>query len=295
MAVVHAGAADFADGVFQMAQDAGGVFGGDAVENIPPDGKNRPVVDAGEDAAPHGQDFVLGVGHLGAADQAQGRHIGVHTGQPFVENHSVGDDGAGHAAGLGDIGHPQQAGNCGGNVGPLLRHFVQHIGGAFNAPFQVVGGGGHGLLRHGHQSDEVGQIGSAPVDPAGLGEAVAVIVEDAVADAGRRERGRQVVSGGQLLRVAQGDDGFHRAGFAGDGGAEPGSGVGFGVGVGFVLGFQYDGGAAGGGYQDVGVPAGVAGDGLRGFGADGIAGQHRAQQAAEGGVGGFLGLMGHCH
>ena len=53
---------------------------------------------------------VVGAVVPGAADEAEGLHPFVLTGNALVERQGVGDDGAGHPAGLGNVGHPQETG-----------------------------------------------------------------------------------------------------------------------------------------------------------------------------------------
>ena len=84
---------------------------------------------------------MLGVGDLGAAGGAQGGDAGVHTGDAFVENEGVGDDGAGHAAGLGDVVHPEDLGDMLGDGGAELGGFVEDLGGGVDALFEGGGGG----------------------------------------------------------------------------------------------------------------------------------------------------------
>ena len=90
----------------------------------------------------------------------QGLDLGVHTGQPLVEDQGVGKNGAGHAAGLGHIGHAQQPGDMGGNGRALLGHVVQDAHAGVNAVLEGAGRGVYGVLGDGHEADQIGQIGN---------------------------------------------------------------------------------------------------------------------------------------
>ena len=106
----------------------------------------------------------------------------MHSGDALVEDHGVGDDGAGHAAGLGHVVHAQQGGNLGGDGGAEGVHFLEDVGGVVDTLLKEVGSTVNGVLGHGDEADKVGQVGDGAVEPAGLGEAdgrVAFHVEDA--------------------------------------------------------------------------------------------------------------------
>ena len=92
----------------------------------------------------------------GAADEAEGLHPFVLTGNALVERQGVGDDGAGHPAGLGNVGHPQETGYLSGSDGGQVFEFVQDDRSLFDAFLQRVGGLVHLLLGNGHQPDKVG-------------------------------------------------------------------------------------------------------------------------------------------
>ena len=66
---------------------------------------------------PGGQHRAFGVGGCVAAYQVQRLDFGVHPGDALVEDEGIGDDGAGHAAGLGYVRHTE-----------LLRHLPRDTG-----------------------------------------------------------------------------------------------------------------------------------------------------------------------
>ena len=215
----------------------------------------------------------------------------MHTGDALVENQGVGDDGAGHAAGLRNVSHPQQPGNGGRNVGTLRRHLLQYVCRPVNTAFQGRRRFVHGALGHGNQANQVGQVGNPALQPTRFRETGAVFVEDTMGQPGRRQGRGRVVCRANAFGVAQGNGGFHGADFAADVKPQPLAGVGFRV-VGFVFGLDDHRGATGGGDQHVGVPPRVAGDGLGTLGADSVAGQHGPEQSGQGGVGGAFDLVG---
>ena len=88
----------------------GGAAGVELAEDVPGDGEDGPVVDF-EDYGPCGEGLALGVGDVGAADEADGPDARVLSGDALVEDQGVGDDGTGHAAGLGNGGHSQEVSN----------------------------------------------------------------------------------------------------------------------------------------------------------------------------------------
>ena len=77
-------------------------------QDVPGDGEDGPVVDL-QDVVPGGQRLSLGVVDAVAADHGQGLDLRVQPGDALVEDEGVGDDGAGHAAGLRHVAHAQQA------------------------------------------------------------------------------------------------------------------------------------------------------------------------------------------
>ena len=88
----------------------------------------------------------------------QGFHLLVHPRDALVEDHSVGDDGAGHAAGLGNIAHSQQPGDDRGNVGAQLGHLIQLVGSLTDALLKRVSRLLHGFLGDGYQTGKVSQV-----------------------------------------------------------------------------------------------------------------------------------------
>ena len=236
---------------------------------------------------------ALGVGDVRAADQVEGLHTFMLAGDAFVEHQGVGHDGAGHAAGLGNVGHAKQPGNlpCGG--GGLVLQFVQDDRRLLDAALQRIGGQVHLLLGNGDEADKVCQVGDGAFQPARFGEAGFVLVEDAVGEAGIGDGLRYVVGVAHGRGVAQGDGGFDGAGLARYLEAEPVGGVLLRFGGGVILGFDHHRGAARRGYQHVGVAAGMGGEGLGVLGEDLAVGHHGAEAVAEGVVGVGFGLLGH--
>ena len=121
--VVNAGCVDSLGGLPQSPQESGGGVAGYLLQDVLGDGEYGPVVDF-QNFGPRRQCFILRVGYAGAADQEQGFYAIVHPRDALVKDHSVGDDGAGHPAGLRNVAHPKQPGDGGGDVGPQFRHVV---------------------------------------------------------------------------------------------------------------------------------------------------------------------------
>ena len=164
-----------------------------------------------------------------------------------------------------------------------FAHFVQELCGAFDALFQCAGGLVYGALRNGHQADHVGQVLNGPLQPARLRETVHVLGalgEDAVAEAGRRQRSAQVMGFAKGVRVAEGDGGFDNAPVGGHLQPEAGPGLRFDGTCGHVLGLDHYGRAAGRGDDDVRAQPEVAGYRLRVLGAHLATRQHVLQQTA---------------
>ena len=155
--VVHPCRVHLAGGELQGTQDACGCAGREMIENVPPNGKYRPVIDL-EDFRPRRPRFGLGICDIGAAHLLQRFDAFVHTGDALVKDEGVGEDGASHPAGLGDVDHSEQLGYVHHDVGPVSVHFVQDGGNALYPPFQGVSGIFDGLLRHGHEANKVGKI-----------------------------------------------------------------------------------------------------------------------------------------
>ncbi len=213
-----------------------------------------------------------------------------------MEDHGVGDDGAGHAAGLRDVVHSQQSGYGCRDAGAGFVNSPQDVGSVLNALIEERGGLVDGVLGNGNEAGEVGEVGDGAVEPAGLGEAdglVAFSGEDAVAESGIGDSSGEVVGIANGLRVAEGDGGLDGAGLADDSQVEAVTCLGLDVLGRVVLGLDDYGRAARGGDKDVGVVAGVALDDLGVFGAHGGFAQHSLEYVAEGGVGAGFGLVGH--
>ena len=158
MRVVDSGGLYFLGSLQQLSQDDGGNVSGKLLQDVFGDSKDRPVVDL-QNIFPGCQRLTLGICYVGAAYQMQGFHLLVHPRDALVEDHGVGDDGAGHAAGLGNIAHSQQPGNDRGNVRAQLGHLIQLVGSLTDALLKRVSRLLHCLLWDGDQTGEVGQVG----------------------------------------------------------------------------------------------------------------------------------------
>ena len=293
--VVHARRAERLRGVPQPPQDGCRFARRKLPEDVLRDGEDGPVVDL-QDVVPGGEHLALGVVHAVAAHPGQRIDLRVHPGDAFVEDECVGDDGAGHAAGLRHVDHSQAAGYGGSDARPQLRNFVQQRRGPFDALFQRGGGLVYGALRNAHQTDHVGQVLDAALQPAGLRKASCVraaLGKDAVFEAGRRQGGAQVVGIADRGRVAEGDCGFDDAPVDGHLQPEAGRGLRLHGAGGHVLGLDHHGRTAGRGDDDVRAQSGMADDGLGVLGPHLPAGQHLLEQAAQGVVGVRLGLAWH--
>ena len=143
--VGDAGGLHLLGGVSQHSQDLAGMAGVQLVQDIPGNGEDGPVVDF-EDYSPSGQGLGLGVANFGAADEAEGLDPFVLSGDALVEYEGVGDNGTGHAAGLGNVGNSQEAGDLPGGDGIQVFEFVQDHRGPFDAVLQGVSGEVHFLL-----------------------------------------------------------------------------------------------------------------------------------------------------
>ena len=141
----------------QFPQDAGGSASGKLLQYVLGYGKDGPVVGL-QDVFPGRQYLTLGVCNIGAAHQPQRFHPLVHPCNALVEDHGVSDDGAGHAAGLGNVAHSQQPGNDRGEIGAQIRHFRQTGGGLPNALLKRVSRLLYCFLWDGHQPGYVSQI-----------------------------------------------------------------------------------------------------------------------------------------
>ena len=291
--VVDACGVDLLGGIAEALEDDGGVLRVQLLEDVFGNSEDGPVVD-GEDLLPRGEGLVLGV--AAAVDGGEGLDALVHAGDALVEDKGVGEDGAGHAPGLGDVAHSEEAGDGEGDVGAGVVDLVQEGGGGLDALLQRGGGVFDGALGDGDEAHHVGYVLDGAFEPAGLGEAadaVRRLGEDAVGEAGVGEGGAEVVGLADGIGEAQGDGGFDDAPVGGDLEAETLARLGLDGGGGHVFGFDDDGGAVGCGDEDVGAEAGVSGDGLGVLGADAAAGQHGLEDGAQGVVGAWFGLAGH--
>ena len=303
MGLVYAGGADRLGSLAQAAQDVGRVTGLELREQVLGDGENGPVVDV-QDVVPGSQQRALRVGGRVAAHQVQRLDLGVHAGDTLVEYQGVGDDGAGHAAGLGHVRHAEQMGHLPRDTRPAGVYRVEELGRGVNAGLEGGGGLVHGALGHGHEAHEVGEIGDAACEPAGGGEPLTPVAsatgvgarhkgEDAVFEAGGRESGAEVGGIADRGGIAQGDGGLDGARVDRHTQAEARAGLRFDVGGGQVFGFDDDGRAAGVGDEEIGLQAGAAGDDAGVLEQDAAAGQHGLQQEAQSVVGIRLGLARH--
>ena len=157
---------------------------------------------------------------------------------------------------------------AGRDVGTLRRHFAPvRISRPVNAAFQRRRRFVHRPLRHGHQSNQVGQIGDAARQPARFLEPGAVFVKRAVRQPGLGQGRGQIVGPRDLLGVAERDGRFHRPGFPRNDRPQSGVGVPLRVGVRLVLRLYYNGRTTGRGDQRIGMPPRMVNDSLRLFGA----------------------------
>ena len=194
-----------------------------------------------------------------------------------MEHQGICDDGARHAAGLGHVGHAEQAGDGGGDGGAGGVELVQDVGRLLDARFQRVRRSIHGALRHRHEPHHVGDVIHRAFQPALFGEADRIIValgEDAVRQAGRLQRGVEVVGLGHVFGVAERDGGLDGPAGGGHLQAEPVLRLRLDGGGGKVLRLHDDGRATGGRDEYVGTQARSPGDGLRVFGDHVAARQH---------------------
>ena len=163
-----------ADDVENLGRFPGGQFGHDVSGNL----KDVEIINV-QYLTPGVQDFRLRIGIVAVADLLQ-RLDAVLAGQPFVKQHGVGDDGAGHAVHLRHVAEVQAAGDGRVDLRPGFGHTVQHVGGRLYTLLQVVGSFRHRFLRHGHQPDEIGQLRRRAVQPSRLRKATAVFINYAV-------------------------------------------------------------------------------------------------------------------
>ena len=95
------------------------------------------------------------------------------------------------------VGHAKQAGDALGGGRAQLGGLGQPPLGSVDASFQGVGRRVHRPLRQGRHADEIGDVLDRPVQPAGLREAleaVPLLGEEAIGQAGVPERGSKIVS-----------------------------------------------------------------------------------------------------
>ena len=287
--VGDAGGVNSLGGAPERPQDTGGVAGGELFQNVFGYGEYGPVV-YGEYHGPGFQGRFLRVLHAVAAHVAQRPDLIMHTGKLFVEDHRVGDDGAGHAARLDDVGHSEQVGYGAGYRGSEHRHVVEGLHRAVYAVLERVGGAVDGFLRDGHQAREFGEVVGRTVKPAGFGEAGSVSVEDGVLEAGVGHGFVHVAGEFESWRVSQRYGGLDGAASVHDFEAEPVGGLALGVGGGHELGLDDDGSAVGRGDEDVEAEGGLSDDYAGVLDAQGAGGQHEGQHRAEGVVGVLFGL-----
>ena len=211
--VVHPRRVDRLGGVPQSPQNRGRIPRGQVPQDVLGNGEDGPVVDL-QDVVPGRQHLALGVGCAVAAHRCQGLDLLMHPGDVLVEDQGVGDDGAGHAPGLGHVDHSQAAGYFPSGAWPQLLHFVQELCGPLDALLQRGGGLVYRPLRHGHQPDHVRQVLDGALQPARLREAdraPGLLREDAVVEAGGRQGVGQVVGLAHIARVAEGYGGLDDA------------------------------------------------------------------------------------
>ncbi len=113
--VVHARRIYRLGGVPQLSQNLRRVARWHLLQDVLGNREDGPIVDL-EYVVPGGNHLALGVIHAVAAHHGQGLYLVMHAGNALVEDQGVGDDGAGHAARLGHVGHTQQAGNGRGDA-----------------------------------------------------------------------------------------------------------------------------------------------------------------------------------
>ena len=77
----------------------------------------------------------------------------MHPDHTLVEDHGVGDDCAGHAVGLNDLGHAETFCDTRNDLRPGLGELVEYRGGAVDALFQCVRGFVHRALRDGDEAN----------------------------------------------------------------------------------------------------------------------------------------------
>ena len=92
------------------------------------------------------------VGDSVAAHQLERLNLIVHTGDALVEDQRVGDDGAGHAAGLGHVRHAEQARHLPRDGRSTGVYGVKEPGRGVNAGLQRVGSCINRPLRHGDEA-----------------------------------------------------------------------------------------------------------------------------------------------
>ena len=90
----------------------------------------------------------------------------MHPDESLVEDHGVGDDCAGHAVGLDNLGHAEQSGDAGDHAGPGLGELFENVGGPVDALLESIGGFVDGALGDGDEANEVGEVFDGSVEPA---------------------------------------------------------------------------------------------------------------------------------
>ena len=211
----------------------------------------------------------------------------------LVEHQRVGDDGAGHPAGLGNVGHPQQPGNLPGGGRGHLFQFVQDHRRPLDAVLQSVRRQFHFLLWDRHQPHQVRQVRNRPLQPARLREARVVLVQHAVGEPGVGNSLRYVIGVPHRLGIAQRNRRLNAAGLPGNAQSQSCDGVLLRLRSGFVLGFHHHRRPPRRGYQHIRVLPRMRRKSLRVLGAYLAAGHHAAQQITQGIVRVWLRLVRH--
>ena len=199
----------------------------------------------------------------------------------------------GHAARLNDVGHAEQSRDGGHHVGPGLVKLVHYGCRPLYPLLQRVGGFVHGALRHRHEPDKLGQVSDTALDPAGVGEAVFVLADDAIGDCRGGESFGEVAGAADVFGVAERYGGLDQPSGGHDLESQTGLRFGLGVGGGHVLRLEDHGRASGRGDKDVGLKSGVVNDDLGVLGAHDASGEHLRKKLAEGVVGAGFGLLRH--
>ena len=221
----------------------------------------------------------------------------MHSGDALMEDQGVGHDGAGHAAGLGDVGHPQQAGYVRGDGGARLADLVQMLGGSVDTLLQDGGGLVYGALGYGDKPHHVGYVLHGAVQPARFREpanaAFGLLCEDTIGKLCFFEVGPQVVGLPERLWVAESNYSFDYAPVYRCFQPEAVFGFLFNVGRWYKLRLDYYRRAACSCNEYVRLQSCMSGDCLCVFRMHPASAHHGLEQAAKGVVGAGFGLSGH--